>query len=54
MKKLFLFLLLVVLPLTVNAKDSVSILYYKNIGNCETETCTSESYATYVFKKHRL
>ncbi|MBR3523487.1 MAG: polysaccharide deacetylase family protein [Bacilli bacterium] len=42
MKK-WLLLLLLLLPLNVKAKDSVSIMYYKNIGNCETETCTSES-----------
>ena len=43
MKKYLLLLLLFLIPLNVKANDSVSIMYYKNIGNCETETCTSES-----------
>ena len=44
MKKIFLLLLLLI-PINVWAKDNntISILYYKYIGNCETETCTSES-----------
>lgn len=47
MKKIILILLLLLLPINIWAKDNneetISILYYKYIGNCETETCTSES-----------
>lgn len=42
MKK-WLLILLLLIPINIKAKNSVSILYYKSIGNCETETCTSES-----------
>ena len=47
MKKIILAFLLLLLPINIWAKngneETVSILYYKYIGNCETETCTSES-----------
>ena len=46
MKKILLVFLLLLIPLNVwgnNNTDKISILYYKYIGNCETETCTSET-----------
>lgn len=43
MKKIYIFLFIILFPFNIKALDNISILYYKNIDNCEYETCINNT-----------